>query len=184
MASAVWYMNGIRPPSIVNLHDLAPKDEIFDPDPIHLSTVAAPEGIRRHLLDGDFTIVRRMQDISQNCRMPFEASFLRSSKAANKKVEVLLADPGQAFISGDVLIEDLPFRQLHFAGLGPGSCFVYYEVGGRNYSSSCLAVVTYATGNTVWVGVTHQPRVHDLTKLRSLLITDRFDDRAGHGEDC
>jgi len=175
-ASAVWYIYAIRPPKIINLQDLAPKEEVIESfDPVFLRTLSAPEAVRRHLLDGEFTIVYRMQDISQSCRVPFEFSFSYYSRTVPMKREIDFADPGQDFNYGDVIRGGLSFRQLHFAGLGPNSCFVNYQQGGKNYPSSCLAVVNYASGKIIWVGVTRR-EARDLRKLRSILSNHQYDD--------
>jgi hypothetical protein len=156
-ACGVWYMKAIRQPRAIDLRgELAKKEkaeELESPDPVYLSTLSASDATRSHLLDGDFTIVYRMQDIPQSCRVPFESSFSFYSRTVPKKREIDFADPGKDFNYGDALKEGLPFRQLHFAGLGPNSCFIYYQQGGRIYPSSCLAVMKYSGGKAIWVGV-------------------------------
>lgn len=181
-ATVLWYMNVIRPPKIINLQDLAPKEAVIgSSDPVYLRTLSAPDEIHRHILDGEFTIVYRMKDIPQSCIAPFEYSFLYYSRNVPKQREIDFADPGHDFNYGDAIIGDLPFRQLHFAGLGRSSCFVYYQKGGNNYPSSCLAAVNYSSGRTIWVGVTRQD-ARDLRKLRSLLSKHQFYDSGGR--DC
>jgi hypothetical protein len=94
-ASGVWYINAIKPPKIINLQDLAPKEEVIESlDPVFLRTLSAPEAIRRHLLDGEFAIAYRLQDISQSCRSRFESSFSYYSRTVPMKREIDFADPG------------------------------------------------------------------------------------------
>ena len=132
------------------------------PDPTQLRTLSASDAIRRHLLDGDFAIAHRMQDIPADCSVVFAA------------------DPGQEFNNGDAIIKGLPYRQLHFAGVGPKSCFMYYQRGGATYSS-CLAILDRATVKIVWLGVTRKNGAN-LDDLRSLLSRHQFDDTGG--PDC
>ena len=178
-ACGVWYVKVIRQPKAIDLlQELAKKEkeeEVISLDPIYLKTLSAPGATRSHLLDGAFSIVYRMQDIPPSCRAPFESSFSYYTQTVPMKREIDLADPGQDFNYGDVILEGLSFRQLHFAGLGPNSCFVYYQQGGKNYPSSCLAVVNYASGKTIWVGMTRR-EARDLRKLRSILSNHQFDD--------
>jgi hypothetical protein len=176
--SGVWYINAIKPPKIINLQDLAPKEEVIESlDPVYLKTLSAPEPVRRHLLDGEFTIVYRMQDISQRCRAPFESSFLRFSRTVPKKPGIDFADPGQDFNYGDSIIEGLPFRQLHFAGLGRNSCFIYYQQGGRIYPSSCLAVMEYVGGKAIWVGVVAGGKAaRNFRELRAVFFQHKYYD--------
>src|SRR5882762_7850639 len=148
-ACSVWYVKTIRQTRTIDLlQELAKKEkaeEVKSLDPVFLKTLSASDATRSHLLDGDFTIVYRMQDISESCRAPFESSFSYYSGTVPKKRQIDFADPGQDFNYGDVILEGLAFRQLHFAGLGPSSCFIYYQQGGRIYPSSCLAVINCAS---------------------------------------
>jgi hypothetical protein len=122
--------------------------------------MSAPDAVRGHLLDGDFTIAHSMQDIPGDCRVVFAAN------------------PGQRFNHGDAIIEGLPYLQLHFSGVNPRSCFMYYQRGGNNFPSSCLAVLDRAKGKIIWLGVTRKNAVnfHD---LRSLLSRRQFDEMGG-----
>jgi hypothetical protein len=163
-ACGIWYVKAIRPPKVIDLQEFVKKIDVDGPrDPVHLRTLSVSGGIRDRLLDGDFTIVYRMQNISADCRVVFAAN------------------PGQEFNYGDAIIEGLPYRQLHFAGMSPKSCFIYYERGGNNYPSSCLAVLNREKGKVIWLGVTRK-KAGNLHDLRSLLSHDQFDDRGG--PDC
>lgn len=183
VAFGTWYAKAIRPPKEINLQEIAKRQDLPapDPDPVHMSTSPASDAIHGHLLDGDFAIIHRMRKLSDGCRVAFESSFVSSSVTGRSSGEIDFADPDQDFNYGDVIREGLPFRQLHFAGLGPKSCFVYYERGGQDYASSCLAVVLYAGGRTIWVGVTHK-KAHNLRELRSLFLNHKFEDASGR--DC
>jgi hypothetical protein len=154
---SVLYVKVIRQPNAIDLlQELAKKEkeeEVNSPDPVYLNTLPASDAVRSYLLDDEFKIVYQMHDVSQGCLEPFESSFSYYSLTAPKKREIDFADPGQDFNYGDAIRRGLPFRQLHFAGLGSNSCFIYYQQGGRIYPSSCLAVMHYADGKAFWVGV-------------------------------
>lgn len=180
-AYGVWYVKVIRQPRTIDLQrELADKekaDEMKSPDPVYLNTLSVSDGTGSRLLEGGFTIVNRMQDISQKCRMPFESSFSYYSPTAPKKREIDFADPSQDFNYGDAIRGGLPFRQLHFAGLGPNSCFIYYQQGGRIYPSSCLAVIDYEGGRAIWVGVVSGGRTaRNFRELRAVFSQHKFDD--------
>jgi hypothetical protein len=118
-----------------------------------------------------------MQDISQSCKAPFESSFSFYSRTVPKKREIDFADPGQDFNYGDAVRGGLPFRQLHFAGLGSNSCFIYYQQGGRIYPSSCLAVMKYSGGKTIWVGVVAGGRAaRNFRELQADFSQNKFHD--------
>lgn len=148
------------------------------PNPIHLSTVSAPDGIRNHLLDGDFKIVNRVEEIPENCASVFESSFVSASGAVPKRGEVKLANPGQVFQSSDALVPGAPFRRLEFAGLGSRRCFIHYQSGGKMYPSFCLAVIDYADTRCIWVGECRK-KATSLADLRSMLLRRQFGDTAG-----
>jgi hypothetical protein len=67
---------------------------------------------------------------------------------------------------------------LVFAGVGSKACFVYFERGGVMRPSSCLAVIDYAEGKTVWIGEAPM-KVWGLDELRSALSEGEFQDNAG-----
>jgi len=178
-ASGVLYVKVIRQSKAIDLlQELSKKEKeegVKSPDPVYLNTLAESDAIRSHLLDGGFTIVYRMEDVSQGCRVPFESSFSYYSRTVPKKREIDFADPGQDFNYGDAVREGLPFRQLHFAGLGPNSCFIYYQQGGRIYPSSCLAVMHYADGKAIWVGVVAEGRAaRNFRELRAVFSQHKF----------
>ena len=101
-----------------------------EPDRIHLNTVPAPGASQSHLLGGDFKIIYWVNEIAEGCRAIFDSSFVKSSGSASSSTEVILADPGQDFQASDNVRSGIPFRRLVVAGLGPKTCFVYYERGG------------------------------------------------------
>ena len=181
VASGVWYVKAIRQPRAIDLlGELVEKEkmeEVESPDPVYLKTLSVSDATRGHLLDGGFAIVHRMQDISQSCKGPFESSFSFFSRTVPKKREIDFADPGQDFNYGDAIRGGLPFRQLHFAGLGSNSCFIYYQQGGRIYPSSCLAVMNYSGGKTIWVGVVAGGKAaRNFRELRADFSQNKFDD--------
>jgi hypothetical protein len=177
----VWYMNVLRPPRELNLRELGNKHEVpKDPDPIHLHTLAASEAVRRHVLDGDFRIVYRMQDISEDCRAVLDSSFFNDSGTIPKRGEIRFADPGQPAQYGDSLIPDAPFRQLLFAGQGPKTCFLYYQHGGQNHPSYCLAEMDHTDRKMIWVGEARR-KADGIEELRSMLSRGLFVDTNGPG---
>ena len=157
-AFGAWYFEAIRQPKVVDLKHFARKtedSELFDS--VQLRTLSVPDAIRRHLLDGDFAIAHRMQDIPGDCTV------------------VSAANPGQDVNYGDSIVEGLPYRQLHFAGIRPKSCFMFYQRGGNNYPSSCLAILDRLSGKIIWLGVTRKDGAN-LQDLRWLLSRHQFDD--------
>ncbi len=180
-ACGVLYMKAIRQPKATDLlQELAKKEKeegLISPDPIYLNTLPASGPFRGQLFEGKFRIVYRMQDISHGCRMPFESSFSYYSRTVPKKREIDVADPGQDFNYGDVVREALPFRELHFAGLGSESCFIYYQQGGRIYPSSCLAVIRYGSRKAMWVGVVAGGRAaRNFRELQVTFSQNKFSD--------
>jgi hypothetical protein len=174
-----WYMTALRPPKTLDLSEIGNKREVpFDPDPGHLNTLAVPEAIRSHLLDGDFALAYHMQDISKGCRVSLNSSFLKHSGATPKNGEINFADPRQPVQYGDVLIPDAPFRQLIFAGQGPKTCFIYYQHSSPNHPTYCLAVMNEADRKAIWVGAARK-KAESIAELRSFLSESQFDDTAG-----
>ncbi|MGC1267197.1 MAG: hypothetical protein WA853_13000, partial [Candidatus Acidiferrum sp.] len=150
-----------------------------EPDRIRLNTLPAPNSIASHLLDGNFKIVNRMDDLTEDCTSIFDSAFVNSSGVARAIASaVSLADPAQDFQTSDDVRPGLPFRRLVLAGLGHKSCFIYYEHGGAMYPSSCLALMDYSQKRAIWVGESRK-KATTLEDLRSMLSTDQFADTVG-----
>jgi hypothetical protein len=181
-ASGIWYVKAIRTPELVDLREAisrsAAKDEEMDPDAVHLSKIPAINSENNHLLDGDFMIVYRMHDISQSCWNSLSSSFANNPGTISKGGAISFADPGQPAQYGDSIIPNAPFRRLVFAGQSPRTCFVYFQHGGADHPSYCLAVIDDAKGKTIWVGEARK-KARNLRELRSLLSTHQFDDTSG-----
>jgi hypothetical protein len=150
--------------------------------PVHLNTVHMRPGARRHLLDGKFTVVTRMRDITDPCKEIFESSFIRTfTRSPAPKELINFADPGQDFWWSDAGREGLSQRRLVFAGLGTKSCFIHYERGGGpSYPIGCLAIIDYTQHKTVWVGV-YDKNVRNFKTLRKIFVEGHFNDTYGPG---
>jgi hypothetical protein len=142
---------------------------------VHLKNVPVVEDV--HLLDGNFKIVRRMNEIPDACISPFESSFLTINGHHPEAGEVRFANPGEPFNWSDVIEEELPFRRLEFSGLSTAGCFIHYQSGGQPHTF-CLAVVD-TTSHGITIGE-YQRAARDLDDLRRL-IDQR---RSGDGDGC
>jgi hypothetical protein len=179
--SALWYIRAIRTPETVDLRKFGNQRDSgwvdMPQDDVHLNEIPMANTASGHQLDGDFKTVYRVSDISRSCWNSFNSSFV-SNLGKNLNGEVPFADPGQPAQYGDSLIPDAPFRQLVFAGQSPRTCFVYFQHGGVNHPSYCLAVMDNAIGKPIWAGEVRK-KVRNLRELRSLLSTHQFDDTSG-----
>jgi hypothetical protein len=149
-----------------------------EPDRVHLNTIAMPVAIRNHLLDGNFRTVNRVDEITENCKMVFDSSFMDSTGSVPKRADVELANPAEPFQASDNITSGLPFRRLVLMGIGSRICFVYYERGGAMYPSTCLAVIDYSQKKTIWVGESVD-KARSLSELRLMLSRQQFRDSAG-----
>jgi hypothetical protein len=153
-----------------------PKQEIPDiPGSFYLRNVPALNDVR--LLDGDFKIVKRVNEIPSDCLLSFEVSFVTINGVRAKAGDVPLANPGEPFQWSDDIPENHPpFRRLEFAGLSPTQCFIHYQSGGQP-SSFCLAVIDNAS-KKVKVGE-YWKAAMDLNELRRMIHRRRFRDGRG-----
>jgi len=145
-----------------------------DIEPEHLFTTASSETVAVRLLDGTFLTVDRVQEIPDRCRSPFDASFVRNSRTGGGSPRIEIADPDQPFQFADAIQPGLPFRQLVLAGLGPSTCFIYYQHGGAMYPSFCLAVMQYGKERVAWVGEARR-KANGLRELRLQLSGGEFE---------
>jgi hypothetical protein len=152
-----------------------PKQAIFDiPGSFYLRNVPALENV--HLLDGDFKIVRRLEEVPDACMRTFESSFVNINGLRAKQGEVRFANPGEPFNWSDAIERDLPFRRLELARLNTSGCFIHYQKGGM-FPSFCLAVIDTG-GHKIRVGEYRQA-AKDLRELRQMLFQHRFADGSG-----
>jgi hypothetical protein len=179
----IWSASERLRPDLINTELVNPPPPRPAPEPpghqVILKTIHLPPAERRHLLEGNFTLVRRMSDITEPCKDIFESSFLAFSGSPAPKQFVRFADPGQDFHSTDVILGDLPFRRLVFAGLGTKTCFVHYEMGGQLFPpTGCLAIVDYRQKKTVWVGERRRP-FRSFNELRAIFAERYFNNFYG-----
>ena len=153
-----------------------PKQVIPDiPGSFYLRNVPALDDVR--LLDGDFEIVKRVNEIPANCLLTFESSFVTINGVRARPGDVPLANPGEPFQWSDDIPEDHPpFRRLEFAGMSPGRCFIHYQSGGQP-SSFCLAIIDKAN-QKIRVGESSKA-ARNLDELRRMIAQRRF--RGGRG---
>lgn len=137
-----------------------------------LKTISVLEEVRLHLLDGEFEIVKRMDEIPTSCVSVFKSSFVTTSGGRVDPGEIALANPGERFQASDNIVPGFPFRRLEFAGLGTTKCFIHYQNGGKP-SSFCLAVIDYPSRKTVWVGESERAATN-LADLRQMISHDGF----------
>jgi hypothetical protein len=124
---------------------------------------------RRELLERQFTIVTKTQDVPEPVRVLLQA--LTKSRGR------VLAEPGAKYQATDLVTEPgLPRRRLIFAGNGKGVYFVNYEMGGRGHSQH-VAVFEFALGriSLAWRAVLDR-RVDNLSDLRELVRKGQYKD--------
>ncbi len=144
------------------------------PDSFYLKSVPPIDDI--HLLNRNFEIVRRVNEVPDACMSILESSFITSEGLRAKKGEVRFANPGESFNSSDANDENLPFRRLEFAGLSTSGCFIHYQSGGET-STFCLAVIDIVN-HRIAVG-DYERAAKDLNELRRMIHQRRF--RGGRG---
>jgi hypothetical protein len=154
----------------------SPKQTLPDaPGSFYPRNVPALDDVR--LLDGDFKIVKRVNEIPSDCLLIFESSFVTINGVRAKPGDVPLANPGESFQWSDDIPEDHPpFRRLEFAGLGPGRCFIHYQSGGQP-SSFCLAVIENGS-ERIRIGE-YWRAAKGLNQLRRMIRDRRFRDGRG-----
>jgi hypothetical protein len=83
-----------------------------DPDKFRLRTASASHETEAHLLDGDFKILRSMNEVHDTCMEVLEGSFVTNSGVHASPGDILFANPGEAFQASDNIVNpDLPFRK-------------------------------------------------------------------------
>jgi hypothetical protein len=153
-----------------------PKQTLPDaPGSFYPRNLPALEDVR--LLDGDFKIVKRVNEIPSDCLRTFESSFVTINGVRAKPGDVPLANPGEPFQWGDDIPNDHPpFRRLEFAGFNAGDCFIHYQSGGQP-SSFCLAIIESAS-RKIRVGE-YWKAAKDVNGLRRMIRRRQFRDGRG-----
>jgi hypothetical protein len=93
--------------------------------PFRVAAQQQPSSIEKeHLLEGQFKVIPKTEDIQANVRQAFSKITREPSFA--------MANPGQKFQVTDFVVDrTLPWRRLAFAGVQDDKWFVHYERGGR-----------------------------------------------------
>jgi hypothetical protein len=100
---------------------------------------------KEHLLDGQFEVVTKTEDIPASVKQAFSKISCQSSFA--------MANPGQKFQATDVVLDrSLPFRRLVLAGVQKDRWFVHYERGGyaHSYYVVVFGVDSHGTAHFIW----------------------------------
>lgn len=128
----------------------------------HSDSFILPTG-QGHILDGEFTIITKVEELSVQMKSAF-AALTRESKFE-------MADPGHDFQITDVIEKGLPRRRLIFAGISRGQFFLHYEKGGRGHA---YYLVVFSNGSPetslIWSGILPKPAA-DLAKLQVIVST-------------
>jgi hypothetical protein len=156
--------------------DLTPRKLMLEeiPGDFRLKRAAPLEDA--HLLDEEFKIVRRVNEILSSYMSTFEYSFVTINNFPPRPGQFRLANPGEPFQWSDLIAkEELPFRRLEFAGWSGSKCFIHYQMGLQG-SAFCLAVIDSAKYK-IWVGKLkdwEEGAAKDLPELQRKLIQRRF----------
>ena len=98
---------------------------------------------RSHLLDGTFAEIHTTKSIPADVKANF-------SEPSEKHFE--MADPGEKFQVGDVIVEELPRRRLVFAGRSSDRFFIYFEQGGIAHWWALAVFNLNNHGCLIWQG--------------------------------
>ena len=143
-----------------------------------LATVVVSGVSRESLLSGNYSLVFRFRDLSEECKTGFLSSFTPGESGKISSADI--ADPESPFQSSDALVEGLPYRRLIFAGQGSGRCFIYYQHGGTMYPRWCLAVLDESNRKPLWIGMRiGSPPAQDINELRAQLLGGVFRNDSG-----
>jgi len=125
---------------------------------------------KRHILDGQFTLVVSTQAMPE----PLKKAFT----VVTREQEFELANPGQKYQATDVIEEGhLTSRRFIFGGANGDKWFIHYEHGGigHSYAVVVFAKTTQGGWEFLWGGVAFQ-RAKDLDDLRKKIADGRFHD--------
>jgi hypothetical protein len=127
---------------------------------------------RQHVLDGQFTVIARTEDMPPNAKRAFSQFTLDPSFA--------LANPGEKYQVNDVVMmgQNLPFRRLLFAGQADNKWFIHYEKGGRlgGYYVLVFTVNQLGTAQFVWGGGGAKG-AKGLEQLRGMVAAGQFSEQ-------
>jgi hypothetical protein len=86
-----------------------------------------------------------------------------------------MAEPGQNFQVGDVVLFHLPWRRLVFGGFSAQRCFIHYEKGGRGHSYYAVLFGLSRDGKATFLwGGAGNGTSQNLEKLRSDIANGKF----------
>lgn len=133
---------------------------------MHGSPIRLSQQQRAHVLDGDYTLLHRVADLSPSVKFAFASGHFE------------MADPGQEYQVTDVVRPGthLPWRRLVLAGCLKSRCFIHYEKGGIGHAYYVVVFdVTAESASFLWGGAGFKG-ASDLAALRSKVRSGEFDD--------
>jgi hypothetical protein len=113
--------------------------------PFGVAAQQQPSSIEKdHLLDGQFKVISKTEDIQVNVKQAFSK--------ITREPSFVMANPGQKFQVDDVVVDrTLPWRRLVFAGTQDDKWFVHYERGGFAHSYYVVAFKADPHGDAQFV---------------------------------
>jgi hypothetical protein len=97
-------------------------ENLHEPPPINFVETNMSSAKRRAFLAADYKILRSVAELPEGIRRAF---------TAKGDTRIAMADPGEQFQYGDVIVDEtMPRRRLIFAGVSGDRAFVHYEEGG------------------------------------------------------
>jgi len=86
-----------------------------------------------------------------------------------------MAEPGENFQAGDVILFHLPWRRLVFGGFAAERCFIHYERGGTGLSYYTVLFGLSGDGKATFLwGGAGNGASQSLEKLRSDIASGHF----------
>lgn len=123
----------------------------------------------KHLLDGNFTILTKVETFPEAVRK----SFLEVGGE-----RMTIANPGEPYQETDVVTDDtLPWMRLIFAGVSEKKAFVFYEQGGfvHSYRLEIYTLTSRITAERLWGGYCNWEEAKTLEQLRTEYLAGRCD---------
>ena len=118
-------------------------------------------------LGSELTIVEKTRQLPTSCKAAFVA--------LTKMPKFEMAEPGESFQVGDVVVFHQPWRRLVLGGFNAERCFIHYEKGGRGHSNYTVLFGVSRDGKATFLwGGAGWGTSPSLEKLRSDIADGKF----------
>jgi hypothetical protein len=122
----------------------------------------------------DVRLLKTVEALPSEIRLRFQEHPIDMKTGKPSEKVVNMANPGKSWNAGCMILPGLPSRQLQFAGISQGTCFVVFNTGGFASRQWVALFDVTKPGKPFIAGALASPRSTDMESLRRMAHSKQF----------